>query len=81
MTMLIQIEDKIENYMLVVVSDECVRAEIEALVNTGCYMEARNLAFSEGEVLRLITEFEKPFVEVDLIISLKNAHRDLTTAR
>ena len=67
--------------MLVVVSDECARAEIEALVSTGCHMEAGNLAFSEGEVLRLITEFEKPFVEVDLIISSANSHRDLTASR
>ena len=81
MTILIQIEERIENYMLVVVSDECARAEIEAMVNTGCHMEARNMAFSQGEVLRLITEFEKPFVEVDLIISATNTHRDLTLSR
>ena len=78
MTVLMQLEKNMGRYMLVIVEDDCVQAEIEALVNTGSYNQAREMALEKGELLRLISEHEKPHVEVDVMISSQNYHRDLT---
>ncbi len=78
MIVLIESEKVINKFMLIIVEDECVQAEIDALVGMGFYNKAREMALEKGELIRLISEYEKPYVDVDVIISSTNFHRDLT---
>lgn len=78
MKLLLQIEERLQEYLLLEISDEGKVIKIKTLFNEGKSRRAKDLALSKGNFLGIYKEHEIADIDVELIISSSNLHRDLT---